>query len=70
MDVNGTYSEKKRQKYSSNHLHSYELYGRIIELQTRLEHQQVSISALEKITILQKQDNMKLANNFKYFLWE
>ncbi|MGV4505043.1 hypothetical protein ACQ1QD_03070, partial [Ornithobacterium rhinotracheale] len=54
---------------SSNHKHSNELYGRISELQTRLEHQQVSISALEKITIRQKQDNIKLANNFKYLLW-
>ncbi|MGV4502180.1 hypothetical protein, partial [Ornithobacterium rhinotracheale] len=66
---NATYTEKKSQKDSSNHKHSNELYGRISELQTRLEHQQVSISALEKITIRQKQDNIKLANNFKYLLW-
>nr|WP_153829203.1 hypothetical protein [Ornithobacterium rhinotracheale] len=66
---NATYTEKKSQKDSSNHKHSSELYGRINELQTRLEKQQISISALEKKTIKQKQDNIKLANNFKYLLW-
>ncbi|MCK0199252.1 hypothetical protein [Ornithobacterium rhinotracheale] len=66
---NATYTEKKSQKDSSNHKHNSELYGRISELQTQLERQQFSISALEKITIKQKQDNIKLANNFKYLLW-
>ncbi|MGV4517197.1 hypothetical protein ACQ1R0_01545 [Ornithobacterium rhinotracheale] len=66
---NATYTEKKSQKDSSNHKHSSELYGKISELQTQLERQQFSISALEKITIKQKQDNIKLANNFKYLLW-
>ncbi|MCK0200238.1 hypothetical protein [Ornithobacterium rhinotracheale] len=69
MAENATYTEKKSQKDSSNHKHSNELYGRISELQKQLEQQQVSISALEKITIKQKQDNIKLANNFKYLLW-
>ncbi|MGQ2168453.1 hypothetical protein [Ornithobacterium rhinotracheale] len=66
---NATYTEKKSQKDSSNHKHSSELYGRISELQTQLERQQFSISALKEITIRQKQDNIKLANNFKYLLW-